>query len=280
MFANDDTTQNGEKDSNDAPPPETSKIELLNELLLCPECYSLIEILNLDEENHILEFKCTKNNHNSNKILISKYLEIIQQNIKLKNINEFKDQCEIHKNNYFTNYCFDCKNHLCNECLKSGTHINHKKNNIIEIKPIDKELKIVEKVISDYKFELKKLHEEKKIKERELNEELKHSKIKENNLLKKEIKLYNYNNKIETQQIAKQYLSEIKEIKKKYEEEIKKVKIKYEKYKNKINNKYKIKKEKQKIKYDLTIEKLNINYKNKIDSFKFEQKIIIIILML
>ena len=127
MIVNDETPQNGEKDSNDAPPPEKSKIKLLNELLLCPECYSLIEILNLDEKNHILEFKCAKNNHNSNKILISKYLEIIQQNIKLKNINEFKDQCEIHKNNYFTNYCFDCKNHLCNECLKSGTHINHKK---------------------------------------------------------------------------------------------------------------------------------------------------------
>ena len=35
----------------------------------CPECYSLIEILSLNEENQILEFQCTKNNHNKSKIL-------------------------------------------------------------------------------------------------------------------------------------------------------------------------------------------------------------------
>ena len=138
---NDLIIQIGEKDSNDAPPPERINRKHSNNLLFCPDCCSLIEILSLNEENQILEYKCTKNNHNKNKILISEYLEIIEKNNKLKNTNEFKDQCEIHKNNYFTSYCFNCKNHLCNECLKNGTHINHKKNNIIEIKPIDKEYK-------------------------------------------------------------------------------------------------------------------------------------------
>ena len=270
---NDIIIQNGEKDSNDAPPPEKININYSNNLLPCPECYSLIEILSLNEENQILEFQCTKNNHNKSKILISEYLEIIEKNNKLKNIKEFKDQCEIHENNYFKSYCFNCKNHLCNECLRNGTHINHKKNNIIEIKPIDKELKIIEEVISDYKIKLSKLKEEKKVKERELKVELKNEKNKENNLLKKEIRLLYLKNKIESEQNVKKYLSEIKEIKKKYEEEIKKVKIKYDDYGNKINNKYKLKKEKQKIKYNLKIDELNISYKNKIDSFQFEKKI-------
>ena len=270
---NDIIIQNGEKDSNDAPPPEKININYSNNLLPCPECYSLIEILSLNEENQILEFQCTKNNHNKSKILISEYLEIIEKNNKLKNIKEFKDQCEIHENNYFKSYCFNCKNHLCNECLRNGTHINHKKNNIIEIKPIDKELKIIEEVISDYKIKLSKLKEEKKVKERELKVELKNEKNKENNLLKKEIRLLYLKNKIESEQNVKKYLSEIKEIKKKYEEEIKKVKIKYDDYSNKINNKYKLKKEKQKIKYNLKIDELNISYKNKIDSFQFEKKI-------
>ena len=270
---NDIIIQNGEKDSNDAPPPEKININYSNNLLPCPECYSLIEILSLNEENQILEFQCTKNNHNKSKILISEYLEIIEKNNKLKNIKEFKDQCEIHENNYFKSYCFNCKNHLCNECLRNGTHINHKKNNIIEIKPLDKELKIIEEVISDYKIKLSKLKEEKKVKERELKVELKNEKNKENNLLKKEIRLLYLKNKIESEQNVKKYLSEIKEIKKKYEEEIKKVKIKYDEYSNKINNKYKLKKEKQKIKYNLKIDELNISYKNKIDSFQFEKKI-------
>ena len=120
---------------------------------------------------------------------------------------------------------------------------------------------------------MKKLKEEKKVKERELKAELKNEKNKENNLLKKEIQLFNFKNKIESEQTIMKYLSEIKDIKKKYEDEIKKVKTKYNESNNKINNKYKLKKEKQRIKYNLKIELLNISYKNKIDSFQFEQKI-------
>ena len=41
--------------------------------------------------------------------------------------------------------------HLCEECLKSRKHINHKKSNMIEIQPIKKELYIIDEVINDYK---------------------------------------------------------------------------------------------------------------------------------
>ena len=164
------------------------KENIINEYFtICPECSSSIEILSFKEENNtnFIEFRCIKKDKKFT-MPIEEYLKQVKKKNE-KSINDLKDKCQIHLNCNYVGYCEDCKCHLCNECLKTRIHINHKKNNIIEIKPIDKELKIVEKVISDYKVELKKLHEEKKIKERELNEELKLSKIKENNLLKKEI---------------------------------------------------------------------------------------------
>ena len=113
--------------SNDAPPPKNNMIINLNDLLVCPECSSSIEIINLDEVNNMLEFKCSKNNHKNNKISIAQYLKNTEKNQNIKNLNEFKDKCDIHKNNHYISYCFDCKNHLCNECIQNGKHINHKK---------------------------------------------------------------------------------------------------------------------------------------------------------
>ena len=161
--------------SNDAPPPKQNN-KLKNELLICQECTSALEIISLDEETNMFEFKCTKNNHKNNKESITQYLNNIKKIEKINNLNEFKDQCELHKNNYYISYCFDCNYHLCNECLKSGTHINHKKNNIIEIKPIEQELNVIEEVIKDYKKELKDLYKEKEIKTKVLNDELKKKK--------------------------------------------------------------------------------------------------------
>ena len=94
--------------------------------------------------------------------------------MKINNLSEFKDKCEIHKdNNYYISYCFDCKCHICNECLKSGAHLTHKKNNIIEIKPIEQELNIISEFIKEHKNELARLYNEKEMKTKELNDELK-----------------------------------------------------------------------------------------------------------
>ena len=41
---------------------------------------------------------------------------------------------------------------------------------------MDKELKIIEEVINDYKYELNKIYKEKEIKTKELNKELKKTK--------------------------------------------------------------------------------------------------------
>ena len=72
---------------------------------------------------------------------IIEYLKKIDE-IKDKNIDVIKDKCKIHKNNNYTCFCFDCKSHLCNECLKTRIHINHRKNNIIKIRPREEDKEI------------------------------------------------------------------------------------------------------------------------------------------
>ena len=65
------------------------------------------------------------------------------------NNNEKMAKCLLHtENNSFVEYCFDCKRHLCKECLKSKKHINHKKNNLLEIQ-ISHENKILHNKIID-----------------------------------------------------------------------------------------------------------------------------------
>ena len=85
-----------------------------------------------------------------------------------KKVND--DIYDINKkfNNKYVSYCFDCNLHLCKECLITLNHINHRKNNIIEIQPIKEELDIIKEVIKDYKLKRDILKEEKINKENEL----------------------------------------------------------------------------------------------------------------
>jgi len=125
----------------------------------CTECSSLIEILSIDENKNIIEFKClNKDCHDSKKTkTIKEYFEKMEKNKKIK-INEdiYKEHINC-KNNKFVSYCFDCNCHLCEECLKTRAYICHNKNNIIEIKPIKEELSIVEEVIKYYKNKIENL---------------------------------------------------------------------------------------------------------------------------
>ena len=130
----------------DEPPTPLPKTEELSNIYYnCTKCPSLIEIISINEKNNIMEFKCVnKNNiHDKGNIIIpiKDYLKLMP---KYKNEN-LKDFCEIHKNNIFICYCNECKIQLCNVCLKSKTHKNHKKILISEIQPEEEELNIVEK---------------------------------------------------------------------------------------------------------------------------------------
>ena len=112
----------------DIAPPPTAKEEKLNNKkdndsnnigYNCSECGSLIKIL-LIKENKI-EFECKDNNHN--KILnIKEYIEKMQK----YNNTKFNEICDKHNKLYYY-YCFNCKYHLCLECLKSKKHKLHNK---------------------------------------------------------------------------------------------------------------------------------------------------------
>ena len=267
-----------ENNSADAPPIDQDNKPIIppklnNEFLICPECSSALEIISIDEENNMLEFRCTKYNHRYNKISIIRYLFIIKRNKKPSNLTHFNDKCEFHKNNNYSCFCFDCNRNICNECLKSGDHMDHRKNILIEIQPDEQHLKVINEIIQNNKNKLDNLVKEKELKTKELNEELSNEKLKEQNLLNNKIKYNKKRNDAELDKNNKEYIAEIKEIKKKYEEEIKKAKIKYMGKNNKINNKFKSKNDEAKIKCDLQIERLKALYNNKINNFQFDSKI-------
>ena len=132
----------------------------------CSECSSLIEILSINEDNNTIEFNCINNNNHSNKIEIKKYLEKMEKYNNNKNLNE---RCEIHNKIYeYVNYCFDCKLHLCKECLKSKIHKNHNKNYIFELQPNEEEINKLKKKFENYNNYIKIIENEKENKIKEL----------------------------------------------------------------------------------------------------------------
>ena len=88
--------------------------------------------------------------------------------------------CNIHPKNENKEYCLDCKTHLCNECLTSGKHVMHLKNNLLEVKPSEKNKKILQEYIDSLETKKKNLLETKELKKNELD----------NKLLKDQKKIY------------------------------------------------------------------------------------------
>jgi len=128
----------------------------------CTECSSLIEILSINDKNNTIEFKCLnkEKNHGKKTMEIKEYLKEMK---KFNNEKLNQKKCEIHTNyNKYISYCFDCNKHLCKQCLRSRSHINHIKNNLIEIQPMEEELNIINEVILDYKHKIENIKIEKK----------------------------------------------------------------------------------------------------------------------
>ena len=265
-----------ENNLNNIPSAISKSLEAKNDILYnCTECSSLIEILSIDENKNIIEFKClNKDCHDSKKTMtIKEYFEKMEKNKKI-NINE--DICKEHincKNNKFVSFCFDCNCHLCEECLKTRAHICHNKNNIIEIKPIKEEISIVEEVIKYYKNKIENLKKEKINKIKELDNYLDLEKINEDKKIKNKIEINKKSQAKELKLNHDKYISDIEEIKKRYEKEIKDRENKYKKDEDKINNKYKIMNEKENIIHKLKMDELNKKYKDIIDNLKYDEKI-------
>ena len=138
-----------------SPPPPAQEQDKENIGYNCSECSSLIEILSIKEDN--LEFKCVNNENHCNTLKINNYLEKMKQYIDKKNLN---DKCEKHSKEYRV-YCFDCKCHLCKECLKLKIHKTHNKVILEEEQPNEEELNIIKNKIEYYKDKIKNIKENK-----------------------------------------------------------------------------------------------------------------------
>ena len=221
----------------------------------CTECNALIEILSIDEKENTIEFLCS--NQHKKLMPIKEFLDKMMDN---DNVDINKDICQIHKNQYMS-FCFDCKKHLCKDCLKTRDHIYHNKNNIIEIQPIKTELKIIKKIVKYYDDKLEKLKNKKFLIKKRLNSFLDKCKTNIDNILQKEINSSETKKKLELENNKIKFSSDIKKIREKYEREIKNLKEIFNKNEIIIDNKYQIKKEKLELYYKYKF----LLYQNKCD---------------
>ena len=182
-----------------------------------------------------------------------------------KQLND--DICKVHTNNNekYICYCFNCNYHLCEECLKSRTHLKHNKNSITEVKPIQEELNIMEEIIKYYKTKVEKLKNENMIFNQKLDKSLNDQKSKLKEIFEEKDRFLKLNNE--------KFITEIEEIKRKYEEEIKIKKNEYEKYNDKIINEYKEIIQKNKIILDSKINELHYKYNEQIEKLGYDKKI-------
>ena len=277
-----DFTKRSETNINNAAPPapKYNNIEINNNnvsyIYNCTKCSSLIEIISINENSNIIEFKCLNqnNHHEKEKMPIKEYLDKMQKytNEIINEIND--DTCLVHKaNNKFISYCFDCKCHLCEECLKSRTHFNHNKNNIIEIQPIKEELNILKEIINDFNFKILNLKIEKENKFKEQDSLMNIKKLKENKIIKAKLAKNENNKERELKINYDNYISDVANIRKRYRNEMRMRKIKYEKDCKYINNKYKLRKEKEYIVHNFKIEEINNKYSSEIINTEYDRKI-------
>ena len=250
---------------------ETMELNSINKIFYnCSECSSLIEILSINENNNTIEFNCLNKNNNHNKKLTMPIKEYLEKMKKFNNNKLNKDECEIHKAKYLC-YCFDCNCHLCKECLKEGNHLNHVKNNIIEIEPSKEELNIIEEIIKEYEIKIDDLSREKLNKMNELKISL-NNKQKQEEDKNKENLSKNENQKQDELKINKdKYENDINEIIQRKNEEIKLRKLKYSNEIEEINNKYKLEEEKINQNFKDIINELNKIYEEDIKNLKHNE---------
>ena len=256
-----------ENNSSEAPTPgEIGETEELknNNFIICPDCGSSIEILSINEDNLSIEYRCLneKKKHTEKTEFtktIEEYLKKIKEN-KDNITDEIKDKCHNHNLNKYVSYCLDCKCHLCDECLKSKEHINHRKSNMPEIQPIEEEKQLIKEQINDYKKEVKNLENIEKEKTKEIEESLNKEKEEEKNGYDNKIKDNDKKKEEELKENENKYLSDVENIKKEYEEKLRIRKNQYIEDNEKIIDKFKLIKEKLEAEYNLKIKKLIENF--------------------
>ena len=111
----------------------------------CPYCTSLPEILNFNEGNGTIIFKCKK--HGENNINIQDYLENMQKYLTISELNT-KNKCNEHRNEVYSNFCLTCQENICQKCLKK--HEKHIIYNIESFRPNNNEILLIKNKINIY----------------------------------------------------------------------------------------------------------------------------------
>ena len=250
----------------------TINIEHDDKFYNCTDCSSLIEIISINEQNNLIEFKCLgKENHQRKVMSITEYLKK-KNKFYQKNINQ--DLCEIHgKKNKYVTYCFDCNCHLCKECLKTRIHINHRKNNILEIQPTLEELNAIKEVIEDYKIRIENIHKENYNKIKDLEKVLNDEIINETKNIEEKLKLNKVIEENELELNKKKYINDLEDIKKKFVNEIIQRKSKFINDAVEIQNKFKLINNKEYIMHIHKKNTLNKKFEEEVEKLKNDKRI-------
>ena len=170
----------------------------------CPYCTNLPEILSFNEGNGIIKFKCKK--HGENNLDFQEYLDQMQKYITVSEVNS-KNKCIEHQNENYSNYCITCQENICGKCLKK--HENHIIYNIESLRPNNNEILLIKNKINIYLQQKTELMKKLKILEDKINfiDTLLHSfeKKKPNYYLNINIKHLLYGEKINLDEIVKDF---------------------------------------------------------------------------
>ena len=94
--------------------------------------------------------------------------------------NEKNIKCLLHPQEKNLAFCFNCNTHICKKCLKSQKHINHTKNNLLEVSVSSKIKKSLNNIINIYENRIIQLNKEKdKIEKNLFNEKQNNKKQKQ-----------------------------------------------------------------------------------------------------
>jgi len=157
----------------------------------------------------------------------------------LINNNERGIKCLIHPNNKNTEYCINCKIHLCEECIKTGNHLSHETKSLMHFSNINDKKQIIKNNIDFLKNTKKQMLEFKNSKINELNDLLKKKKSEIENDYKNKIKLEEIKENEEILIIESKKKEELEKIKAIYESQIKKIEIEYNLKEETIKKHYK-----------------------------------------
>ena len=131
-------------------------------------CSSCQKKQNEINNNNIFKYCC-----NCKKIFCDNCINNHEKDHTIIENDKLTIKCEIHPKNKNKYFCFDCKIHLCEECLEQRKHMMHKKINLIEIKPSNEEINTFLNFVNDYKKTVLNLEVEKYNKQIDLQEKYK-----------------------------------------------------------------------------------------------------------